>query len=146
MDINIQVEESNDEVIKFLVYESFMLFVRLYKIDKDNCLSLRIVKNDLLRSYEEDMVNFKIYTARENGHLVGVATINKQNYLQDLFVKEEYQGKGIGSSLLKKIIEDNKEYGDIICDANPEYLDFYKKHSFSVIREEEISIKVKRSF
>lgn len=53
-------------------------------------------------------------------------------YLEDLYVKPEYRGKGIGKELLKKLIETAKERNCarvewMVLDWNTSAIDFYKK-------------------
>lgn len=53
-------------------------------------------------------------------------------YLEDLYVKPEYRGKGIGKSLLNKLIETAKERNCArvewaVLDWNKPAIDFYKK-------------------
>jgi len=53
-------------------------------------------------------------------------------YLEDLYVKPEYRGKGIGKALLKKLIEVAKERNCgrvewVVLDWNKPAIDFYKK-------------------
>lgn len=53
-------------------------------------------------------------------------------YLEDLYVSPEYRGKGIGKSLLMKVIEISKERNCgrvewVVLDWNKPAIDFYKK-------------------
>jgi len=53
-------------------------------------------------------------------------------YLEDLYVKPEYRGKGIGKALLYKLIEVAKERNCgrvewVVLDWNKRAIDFYKK-------------------
>jgi len=53
-------------------------------------------------------------------------------YLEDLYVKPEYRGKGIGKALLYKLIETAKERNCgrvewVVLDWNKPAIDFYKK-------------------
>jgi len=53
-------------------------------------------------------------------------------YLEDLYVKPEFRGKGIGKALLKKVIETAKERNCgrvewVVLDWNKPSIDFYKR-------------------
>jgi GNAT superfamily N-acetyltransferase len=53
-------------------------------------------------------------------------------YLEDLYVKREYRGKGIGKALLNKLIEVAKERNCgrvewVVLDWNKSAIDFYRK-------------------
>lgn len=61
-------------------------------------------------------------------------------YLEDLFVKPSYRGKGIGKALLSKIISIAKErnYGRVewsVLDWNLSAIDFYKKMGAESLEE-----------
>lgn len=61
-------------------------------------------------------------------------------YLEDLFVKPSYRGKGIGKALLRKIISIAKErnYGRVewsVLDWNLSAIDFYKKMGAEPLEE-----------
>jgi GNAT superfamily N-acetyltransferase len=61
-------------------------------------------------------------------------------YLEDLFVKPSYRGKGIGKALLSKIISIAKErnYGRVewsVLDWNLSAIDFYKKMGAEPLEE-----------
>lgn len=83
----------------------------------------------------------EILLAEFNGEIVGQALFFKNFstflgkpgiYLEDLYVKPEMRGKGIGKMLLDKIISIAKErnYGRVewsVLDWNESAIDFYKK-------------------
>ncbi len=83
----------------------------------------------------------EILLAEFNGEIVGQALFYKNFstflgkpgiYLEDLYVKPEMRGKGIGKMLLDKIISIAKErnYGRVewsVLDWNESAIDFYKK-------------------
>lgn len=61
-------------------------------------------------------------------------------YLEDLFVKPDFRGKGIGKALLEKIISIAKErnYGRVewsVLDWNESAIDFYKKMGVEILDE-----------
>jgi ribosomal protein S18 acetylase RimI-like enzyme len=61
--------------------------------------------------------------------------------LMSLAVDPDYQRQGIGSKLLKAMFEktDNSGYSTYVS-ADPDNVDFYKKHGFEVLKE--ISVKI----
>lgn len=61
-------------------------------------------------------------------------------YLEDLYVKPDFRGKGIGKALLEKIISIAKErnYGRVewsVLDWNESAIDFYKKMGAEILDE-----------
>ncbi len=94
--------------------------------------------------YMNDINHFKIYTVFDDNLMIGCATLSSDGYLRDLYVTEEYQNKGIGSLLIQRIIEDVKEQSEITLNTYYELLEFYKKNGFSVLKEFDTSIMMKR--
>lgn len=91
----------------------------------------------------------EILLAEVNNESVGYALFFKNYstflgkpgiYLEDLFVKPSYRGKGIGKALLSKIISIAKErnYGRVefsVLDWNLSAIDFYKKMGAEPLEE-----------
>ncbi len=68
-----------------------------------------------------------------DNQLVGVIG-KKTNYIMFLYVKEEYQHQGIGTSLLNKVIESSKQekLTEIWLDSSIESYSLYRKIGFVV--------------
>ena len=80
-----------------------------------------------LAEYENELAGYSI-SFRNFSTFVGRAGI----YLEDIYVRPVFRGKGIGKKLLLKIIEMAKEnnYGRVewcVLDWNKPAIDFYKK-------------------
>lgn len=134
------------EIITFLVNESYRLYMKLKKtkleeVTKNQQNSLKM---QLKNMYMNDINHFKIYTVFDDNLMIGCATLSSDGYLRDLYVTEEYQNKGIGSLLIQRIIEDVKEQSEITLNTYYELLEFYKKNGFSVLKEFDTSIMMKR--
>lgn len=89
----------------------------------------------LIAEYENIPVGYALFFKNYSTFL-GKAGI----YLEDLFVKTSYRGKGIGKELLKKIISVAKErdYGRVewsVLDWNLPAIDFYKKMGAEPLEE-----------
>jgi GNAT superfamily N-acetyltransferase len=101
---------------------------------------VKISENDLLNSLFGDEGFVEVYLADFEGKTVGYALFFRNfstflskpgMYLEDLFVKLEYRGRGIGKALLQKVISIAKErnYGRVewsVLDWNKPAIDFYK--------------------
>ena len=75
------------------------------------------------------------YIAYFNGKKSGSVYLTKQNEI-GIFVKNELQGKGIGSRILELIIEKNGpgRYLANISPKNKKSIEFFKNHEFRLIQ------------
>ena len=81
---------------------------------------------------------YQMLIALDEGKVVGAASLRNINHLSLLFVHEDYQLMGIGSSLLAVLCDYLKhEVGMdyLTVDASPYAVDFYKKMGFNQLRE-----------
>jgi GNAT superfamily N-acetyltransferase len=102
---------------------------------------INTTENELRKTLFGEDRFVEILLAEFNGEIVGQALFFKNFstflgkpgiYLEDLYVKPEMRGKGIGKMLLDKIISIAKErnYGRVewsVLDWNEPAIDFYKK-------------------
>lgn len=85
------------------------------------------------------------YIIRDDDELIAAATCSKvdDNFvLEAIAVKEEYVNNGIGTTLLKKVLERIKEEGAETVVANTKNIKFFEKNGFEVIDKSEVSSKV----
>ena len=75
-----------------------------------------------------------IYVYEINNSIIGFIGINK-NYIEGIFIKEEYQNKGVGSKLLNYIKNLYNELYLNVYKNNDNAIKFYKKHNFNIIKE-----------
>lgn len=75
-----------------------------------------------------------IYVYEINNSIIGFIGINK-NYIEGIFIKEEYQNKGVGSKLLNYIKNLYNELYLNVYKNNDNAIEFYKKHNFNIIKE-----------
>jgi GNAT superfamily N-acetyltransferase len=91
------------------LFREFATFERMPE-KMTNSVERMVVEKELFHSFVAETMD---------GQIVGYATyffsyhtwIGKSLYIDDLFVKEEYRGKGIGTSLMKRTIDYAKESG-----------------------------------
>lgn len=76
-----------------------------------------------------------IYVYEINNSIIGFIGINK-NYIEGIFIKEEYQNKGVGSKLLNYIKNLYNELYLNVYKNNDNAIEFYKKHNFNIIKEQ----------
>ena len=90
----------------------------------------------------EDYVMF--YIAENKKEIIGTIALKKidKNWvkLKRMYVKEDYQKKGIGKKLLEKALKlaKNKNYKKVILTTYPKMknaVEFYKKQGFNIVKK-----------
>ncbi|MBA7523015.1 hypothetical protein ES705_15138 [subsurface metagenome] len=103
-------------------------------------LNLKKAKKILLKINSQ---NGHIYIAkRDYGEVIGATSLlieqkfihegGKVGHIEDVCIKKEYEGKGIGSALVKKAIEYAKKFDcyKVILDCKDNLVPFYEKLDF----------------
>ena len=86
--------------------------------------------------------NFTVI-AEKNGDIVGFGDIEKNGYLNRLFVHKNYQSRGIASSIVKEL----ENYAEKICirtiitEASTTGKPFFEKIGYSLIKEQQVKKK-----
>ncbi|MFM2230785.1 MAG: hypothetical protein RL607_2043 [Bacteroidota bacterium] len=107
-----------------------------------------ITEEDLIRDGFSTHPLFHCFVAEDNGELVGIALYyfrystwkGKTIHLEDLIVKEDQRGKGIGFELYKAIIQKGKEENVrriewAVLDWNTPAIAFYEKTGAKVFSD-----------
>lgn len=88
---------------------------------------------------KEAIESLKLYGAYEDNELLGmIATRNENTHIALFFLKDEYQGKGIGRKLYEYIKQLSKEE-NITVNSSPYALNIYKRLCFIPTSEEQIT-------
>lgn len=66
-----------------------------------------------------------------NGQVTGIISVS-HDYIEGLFVLPKYWNKGIGSELLKHVLNVKKELRLQVYENNSNAIRFYKKHGFKI--------------
>lgn len=83
--------------------------------------------------------SLKLWTAWDDERLVGLARVVGDNccivYIQDILVLKAYQGAGLGSTFLKRILDCYKDVRQIILltDNSDKSISFYEKNAFTQV-------------
>lgn len=125
--------ESKEKITDFIGNEC----LKMYLEDNSNYEQVFKDKNDLELTYKNFNIlrngisnNSTVYAAFLEDEVIGAGIIEENGYLEYLFVKEEYRNLGIGTNLLKKMIEVYGENKVINVDARIESINLYKRFSF----------------
>ena len=92
------------------------------------------IEDELLRSLKEEVRNKYIpmaetWVAEEHGEVIGFISLI-DNYIGALFVHPRHQGKGTGTSLIKKASSIKSELAVGVYEKNQGAQKFYKDHDF----------------
>lgn len=74
-----------------------------------------------------------VYTINEN--IVGFIGLN-DNYIEGIFIKKDFQGKGIGAELLKYLMKEKEELSLRVYEKNSKAIKFYTNNSFKIKTKE----------
>ena len=86
--------------------------------------------------------NYKVYVAVLDSKVVGTTTLfieqkfihdgGKVGHIEDVAVRKEYQGKGVGQKIVKALLEYAKKEGcyKTILDCTDDLISFYEKTGF----------------
>ncbi|MDD2786225.1 MAG: GNAT family N-acetyltransferase [Patescibacteria group bacterium] len=83
------------------------------------------------------------WVAESDGKIIGFSIVRKKDghdTIGAIYVLPEYQGKGIGTMLLQKILEfrkDSKELWLDVASYNTSAINFYKKAGFQIVPKSE---------
>lgn len=89
-----------------------------------------------LEKWNESLLEHYSLVAVDNGIIVGFGDIDKDGYLDRLFVHVDYQRKGIATAIcneLERIVE-----GDITTRASITAKPFFKKRGYKVVKQQEV--------
>ena len=96
-----------------------------------------IYTKDKIKLYNAVNNSLKVITAWDDEKLVGLIRVVGDGhtiiYIQDILVLKNYQGKGIGSSLLKLVLEQYKSIRQVVLmtDDTDKTINFYEKNGMS---------------
>lgn len=134
--MNIKLEKITtltEEIIEFLGHEMFTTMVKdleyTYNNDKERQF-IQFLEAALLK--EEGT----FYVAKIEEEIVGCG-YTKNDYFDSLFVKDKFQNQGIGTELLKRMIEDCGNH-IIRLDARIDAISLYQRFGFTIKQKNDL--------
>ncbi len=115
---------------------SFEAIVELLRIEGWKAYFEDLAK--LRSAFEKSLI---VYEIRKNNEIIGFIRLLGDGIhtllIQDLLIRKEERGKGIGSKVINDIIEIYKDVRQVIvlCDSEKELVEFYKRNRFKTISE-----------
>lgn len=91
-----------------------------------------------LDDFDRDTTEEYILLAEEDSHILGFASLNlPESFIHNLFVRPDYNGKGVGTQLVKNAIEKMSKPVRLKCvSENHRALIFYEKSGWKKVVEE----------
>lgn len=83
------------------------------------------------------------FIAEIDGKIAGYADLQDDGYIDHFFCHHEYQGKGIGSALMRHLIKVGKAkqvdrfYSQVSITARP----FFEKHGFHIVKQQTVEMR-----
>lgn len=142
INMNIRIEKMKDidqgKVLDFLVGEGILLFLNLHPEYQELYIKKYHQKTrDMFFQYFKENLQKKpiVYVAFCDEKIIGCGFVDKNGYLNSLFVQETYQKQGIGTRLVKKLIESCSQYKVLTLTTRKECIPFYEKFSFTLVEK-----------
>ncbi|MGO4912616.1 GNAT family N-acetyltransferase [Leeuwenhoekiella sp. W20_SRS_FM14] len=141
MNVHIRIAESNDmaQVLR-LIKE-----LAVYEKEPD---AVEVTVDDLISYGTGDDADFTCFIAEREGEILGIALVyfrfstwkGRTVHLEDLIVRQQYRGEGIGMALYTEVIKYTYKLGLkrvewVVLDWNTSAVDFYKASGANVMRE-----------
>lgn len=102
-----------------------------------NCQAHSFIPKDYWEGYFENVARImpksEVYVAEENGEIAGFIGMGINNYVEGLFVAEQYRSKGIGKQLLDFVKADRPMLRLCVYQENTRAVSFYLREGFRVL-------------
>ncbi len=84
-----------------------------------------------------------VLIAETENQIVGFSTLDQGNYIDLLFVHQEYQHQGIASLLYAKMEEEALRHGQkqLTADVSKTARPFFEKAGFQMLKEQTVNVK-----
>ena len=137
------IKSSNDDIEKLIDYKKKTIFEYAKDLPENEINKINnYVKNNvpkLLNNYSNIVVDDKVVgclllTDKDDGTL-----------LDEIYLEEKYRNKGIGTSIIKEVINNNDIIYLWVYKENVQAISLYKKLGFNVIEETESRYYMKYS-
>lgn len=96
-----------------------------------------------LTMWQERLQTQQFFVAEINNAIVGFSSLGENGYLDFMYVHKDYQGQGIASALLNKIIDMAKtqRVTELTTEASITAKPFFEKRGFEVVKQQTKTVK-----
>jgi putative acetyltransferase len=96
---------------------------------------------DLMR-WQKRVTDMNPFVAEIDGHVVGFADLQEDGYIDHFFCHSEYQGQGVGRSLMEHILEAGRLNGvsRLYSQVSLTAREFYEYFGFVVVEKQQVEI------
>ncbi len=105
---------------------------------------IKRIENYVKKNTPKQIDDYRLITV--DGKLAGCLLVTPEDdgvLLDEIYIEEEFRGKGLGTDIIKKIISQNKVVYLWVYKENKIALSLYKKLGFFMVEETESRIKMK---
>ena len=129
--------KSNEEDIKKLIeYKKRTIYEYAENLSNEEIIKINnYVENNvpkLINNYYNIMINEKI-----NGCLL-ITAVDDGKLLDEIYIEEEYRNKGIGTDIIKNILNENNIVYLWVYKKNTKAIKLYMKMGFKIIKETDL--------
>lgn len=104
-------------------------------IKSNSAVNLNVLDDHFLKDgsfyIDETLHRCQNWIFENNGHVIGIISIS-HDYIEGLFVLPDHWNKGVGSELLKHVLNIKKELSLQVYESNINAVNFYRKHGFKI--------------
>lgn len=90
-----------------------------------------------LEKWDASFLEHDTFVAVENGRIIGFADMDRNGYLDRLYIHKDFQGKGVASTLCDRLEQNNAGTG-FVTYASITARPFFEKRGYKVVKEQQV--------
>ncbi|MFY9224800.1 MAG: GNAT family N-acetyltransferase [Blastocatellia bacterium] len=95
------------------------------------------------QKWQERLISRMTYVVEANEKILGFSELETNGHIDCFYSHKDYQGKGVGSLMIKniesqaKLLKINKLYAEVSITAKP----FFQHHGFQILNAQQVSLR-----
>lgn len=137
------VQSTDEDIEKLIKYKKNIIYEYAGYLSKQEIYE---INNYVISNVKNDIENY--YNVVINGKIVGSLLLKDNEdgkLLDEVYLEENYRNKGIGTNIIKRILDSNEVVYLWVYKKNIKAISLYKKLGFNVIEETESRYYMKYS-